>query len=82
MVHYHFASLPALLNEAVVGVMRQMLAELAGFLGAAGTPAEAVELMLASLGLSERGVPEAEATWSARYGRTCPRRSISVSAQR
>lgn len=105
VVHYHFASLPALLNEAVVGVMRQMLAELDGFLGAADTPAEAVELMLASLNdysgadplsllfteaylaatrderlregiadvvdgfrsrfgqwLSERGVPEAEAT--------------------
>ncbi|WP_043717020.1 TetR/AcrR family transcriptional regulator [Kutzneria sp. 744] len=49
VVHYHYSSLPALLNEAVVGVMRQMLAELDGFLDAASTPAEAVDLMLASV---------------------------------
>jgi AcrR family transcriptional regulator len=49
VVHYHFSSLPALLNEAVVGVMRQMLAELDGFLDTARTPADAVEVMLASV---------------------------------
>lgn len=49
VVHYHFPSLSALLNEAVVGLMRQVLAELDGLLDAARTPTEAVDAMLASL---------------------------------
>lgn len=49
VVHYHFPSLPALLNEAVVGVMRQVLAEVDAVLDTAGTPAEAVEAMLTSV---------------------------------
>lgn len=48
VVHYHFPSLPALLNEAVVGLMRQVLAELDAFLDTARTPADAVDAMLAS----------------------------------
>lgn len=49
VVHYHFPSLPALLNEAVVGVMRQVLAETEAFLETARTPAGAVDAMLASV---------------------------------
>ncbi len=49
VVHYHFPSLPALLNEAVVGLMRQVLAELDAVLDTARTPAEAVDAMLASV---------------------------------
>lgn len=48
VVHYHFPSLPALLNEAVVGAMRQVLAEMDAFLDTARTPADAVDAMLAS----------------------------------
>jgi AcrR family transcriptional regulator len=46
VVHYHFPSLTALLNEAVAGVMRQVLAE---FVDTAQTPAEAIDQMLASM---------------------------------
>jgi AcrR family transcriptional regulator len=49
VVHYHFLSLAALLNEAVVGVFRAVLAEADAVLDAARTPAEAVEAMLASV---------------------------------
>ncbi|MGH3622858.1 MAG: TetR/AcrR family transcriptional regulator [Sciscionella sp.] len=49
VVHYHFPSLPALLREAVVGLMRQVLAEVDAFLDTARTPADAVEAMLASV---------------------------------
>ncbi|MGW0824492.1 TetR/AcrR family transcriptional regulator [Streptomyces sp. NPDC002845] len=49
VVHYHFPSLKALLNEAVVGAMQQVLAELDAFLDAARTPADAVDAMLASV---------------------------------
>ncbi|CAL99647.1 TetR/AcrR family transcriptional regulator [Saccharopolyspora erythraea] len=49
VVHYHFPSLPALLNEAVVGLMRQMLADVDAFLSAAATPADAVDAMLESV---------------------------------
>ncbi|WP_433868538.1 TetR/AcrR family transcriptional regulator [Saccharopolyspora sp. CA-218241] len=49
VVHYHFPSLPALLNEAVVGLMRKVLADVDGFLGAVATPAEAVDAMLTSV---------------------------------
>lgn len=48
VVHYHFPSLSAVLHEAVIGLMQQVLAELDTFLDAARTPAEAVEAMLAS----------------------------------
>jgi AcrR family transcriptional regulator len=46
VVHYHFPSLSALLHEAVVGVMREILAE---FVDTAQTPAEAIDAMLASM---------------------------------
>ncbi|WP_219459861.1 FAD-dependent oxidoreductase [Nonomuraea rhizosphaerae] len=49
VVHYHFSSLTALLNEAAVGTMRQILAEATAVWDSAGTPAEAVDAMLASL---------------------------------
>lgn len=49
VVHYHFPSLPALLNEAVVGLMRQVLAEVGVFLDSATTPADAVDAMFASV---------------------------------
>lgn len=49
VVHYHFPSLPALLNEAAVGLMRQVLAELDAFLDTARTPADTVDAMLASV---------------------------------
>lgn len=49
VVHYHFPSLPALLNEAVIGSLRQLLAELDAFLDTARTPADAVDAMLASV---------------------------------
>lgn len=49
VVHYHFPSLPALLNEAVVGLMRQVLAEMDTFLAGTSTPADAVDAMLASV---------------------------------
>lgn len=49
VVHYHFPSLPALLNEAVVGLIRQVLAEVDAFLDTARTPAEAIDAMLASV---------------------------------
>lgn len=48
VVHYHFPSLSALLNEAVVGLIRQVLAEAEAFLDTARTPADAVDAMLAS----------------------------------
>lgn len=48
VVHYHFPSLPALLNEAAIGLMRQVLAELDAILDIARNPAEVVEAMLAS----------------------------------
>jgi AcrR family transcriptional regulator len=49
VVHYHFPSLGALLNEAVVGVIRAVLAEVDAVLDAARTPTEVVEAMLASV---------------------------------
>jgi AcrR family transcriptional regulator len=49
LVHYHFASVQALLSEAAVGVMRQAVATLEPVLAEARTPAEAVELLVASL---------------------------------
>jgi AcrR family transcriptional regulator len=49
VVHYHFASLPALLNEAAIARLRQVMAEAGDFLGSARTPAEAVEGLLAAV---------------------------------
>jgi AcrR family transcriptional regulator len=49
VVHYHFLSLPALLRESVVSLMRRVLAELDTFLDTASTPSDAVDAMLASV---------------------------------
>lgn len=49
VVHYHFPSLPALLHEAVTGVVRQVLADVDAFLDTARTPADAVDAMFASV---------------------------------
>jgi AcrR family transcriptional regulator len=49
VVHYHFPSLTALLNEAVVGIVRQVLAEVDALLDAARTPAGAVDALLAAV---------------------------------
>lgn len=49
VVHYHFPTMPALLNEAALGVIRQLVAELGGFLDTAPTPTDAIDAMLASV---------------------------------
>jgi AcrR family transcriptional regulator len=49
VVHYHFQSLPQLLNEAVLGAMRQLVTGLDPVLDASATPAEAVDALLASV---------------------------------
>lgn len=49
VVHYHFPSLSALLNEAAVGVMRQVLDDAGAVLDEASSPADAVELLLAAV---------------------------------
>jgi AcrR family transcriptional regulator len=49
LVHYHFASVQALLSEAAVGVMRQAAAMVGPTLAGAQTPAVAVTLLVASL---------------------------------
>ena len=49
VVHYHFPSIPALLNEAVLAAMRGTVEELAGLLAQARTPAEAVDGLCAAL---------------------------------
>ncbi|WP_408640291.1 TetR/AcrR family transcriptional regulator [Saccharomonospora saliphila] len=49
VVHYHFPSLSALLNEATVGVLRGVLHEVDKVLDTARTPAEAVEAILSSV---------------------------------
>ncbi|MGH3757379.1 TetR/AcrR family transcriptional regulator [Actinophytocola sp.] len=49
LVHYHFASLHALLTEAAVDTMREVTAAVRPLLAAAGTPADAVRLLMASL---------------------------------
>lgn len=51
LVHYHFASLHALLTETAVATMREALGSLDALLEQAGTPAEALDLLLASLDL-------------------------------
>lgn len=50
VVHYHFPSLSAVLNEAVIGLMRQVFGELDAYLDRARTPAEAVDALLESTG--------------------------------
>ncbi|WP_232668049.1 TetR/AcrR family transcriptional regulator [Pseudonocardia sp. TRM90224] len=49
VVHYHFRSLPELLNEAVISAMRGMLGELDPILDASGTPADTIDALLAGL---------------------------------
>lgn len=46
LVHYHFASLPALLTEAAVGVLRATAAALGPLLDRADTPAEALTMLV------------------------------------
>ncbi|TDD25369.1 TetR/AcrR family transcriptional regulator [Nonomuraea diastatica] len=50
VVHYHFPSLPELLNEAAVGAMRHLLAEAATALENADGPRNGIDAMLTSLG--------------------------------
>ena len=49
VVHYHFPSMPALLNEAVIGQMRQVLAGVDEVLEAASSPDRLIESLLASV---------------------------------
>ncbi len=49
LVHYHFASVQALLSAAAIGAMRETATVLEPVLAQAGTPAEAVRLLVASL---------------------------------
>ncbi|WP_179957095.1 TetR/AcrR family transcriptional regulator [Amycolatopsis anabasis] len=49
VVHYHFPSMPVLLREAVVGLMRQILSEVDTVLDTAATPADAIDAMFASI---------------------------------
>lgn len=49
LVHYHFASLQALLSEAAVGALRDMIGGVAGLVRQAGTPAELVDLIAAAI---------------------------------
>lgn len=49
VVHYHFASVQALLTEAAVGLMREVAGSVGPLLAAANTPAEAVKLLVSSL---------------------------------
>ncbi|WP_046470998.1 TetR/AcrR family transcriptional regulator [Allosalinactinospora lopnorensis] len=49
VVHYHFTSVQALLTEAAIGAMRDVVDGLGPVLDRARTPAEAVDLLLASL---------------------------------
>lgn len=49
MVHYHFASLHALLVEAAVGTIRDLVSDLASVLRDASRPDELVDLLLGSL---------------------------------
>lgn len=50
VVHYHFSSVQALLNEAVVGLMRQVLAEMDTVFDTASTPARGVDALVAAVG--------------------------------
>lgn len=50
VVHYHFPSMPALLNEAAVGQMQQMIAGVEGLLETARTPIGLADALLESVG--------------------------------
>ncbi|MFI6736559.1 TetR/AcrR family transcriptional regulator [Nonomuraea sp. NPDC050451] len=49
VVHYHFASVQALLAEAALGVMRALIEQIGAGLEQARTPDEALKLMVAGL---------------------------------
>ncbi|TCO58316.1 TetR/AcrR family transcriptional regulator [Actinocrispum wychmicini] len=49
VVHYHFPTLQALLREAVIGMMRQVMTDVDTLLDTARTPVRAVEALLASV---------------------------------
>jgi AcrR family transcriptional regulator len=49
LVHYHFASLQALLTEAAIGTMREVTAAVGPLLENARTPTDAVALLMGSL---------------------------------
>lgn len=49
VVHYHFPSLRALLNEAAVGVMSRILADSETFLDTVREPSDVVDAILASV---------------------------------
>lgn len=49
VVHYHFGSVQALRSAAAVGVLREAAGSMGPMLARAETPAEAVELLVASL---------------------------------
>jgi len=49
LVHYHFTSLPALLAEAAIGMMRTFVDALEPLLDAARTPDDALALLLGAL---------------------------------
>lgn len=49
VVHYHYSSLSALLNEAAVDAMRQALDDVGQVFDAVTTPAAAIDAMLASV---------------------------------
>ena len=49
VVHYHFASMTALLHEAVLTTMRQLLAEVDAVMEQATTAGEVVDLLVGSL---------------------------------
>ncbi|HEY3465109.1 MAG TPA: TetR/AcrR family transcriptional regulator [Amycolatopsis sp.] len=49
VVHYHFASVQAVLREAVLGAMRAVSAEVGPVLAAAGTAEEVVDALVAAV---------------------------------
>jgi AcrR family transcriptional regulator len=49
LVHYHFASLQALLAEAAVGALRDMVGDVGVLLQRAGTPGELVDVLTAEV---------------------------------
>jgi AcrR family transcriptional regulator len=49
LVHYHFASLPALLAEATVGALRDMVGDVGMLVQRAGNPGDLVDLLAAEV---------------------------------
>ncbi|HZE39165.1 MAG TPA: TetR/AcrR family transcriptional regulator [Stackebrandtia sp.] len=49
VVHYHFPSMPNVLSEAVIGLMRAVVAETSAVLETASSPAEGVDRIIAEL---------------------------------